>query len=229
MGAPLEIWLYGSVARADQNRCSDLDVLAVSDEHEFFGGDVVDFLGPVVRELPQSQHLSLSSYSWSSIEEMANYGSLFLLHIKLEGRILWPTSYESSRLRNVLDNLPPYQNASRDFLGFRAALADVEASLSDDGDLLFELATIASIIRHCSILGCYLFGAPAFDRFRSIRGAFSAVGMAHFAERALELYGFRLAHSRNIPTGFEMSFLLADNWRKIALDFVGRVEDASGY
>jgi len=158
---------------------------------------------------------------------MADYGSLFLLHLKLEGRPLWPGRAGSS-LGTLLDRLPPYRYARRDVEGFVTALEDVRRSLADGGDPSFELAVLATVIRHCSILTCYLLGAPQFDRRSSITEAFVAVGMGHAAAGALDLYQFRLARSRGIPVNEPPTAFTTREWCAVASEFVKRTGDLRG-
>lgn len=211
----IEAWLYGSVARGTHSPRSDLDVLCVGDEAPSDG-----FLDQVSRGLPQRKYLAPKSYSWREIEGMASYGSLFLLHLKLEARPL-NVDAGQSRLAPLLHDLPPYQLEKRDIAGFWDALNDVEWSLSDSGDIGFELAVIATIIRHCSILGCYKLGLAEFSTGRSVPVAFGAVGLASHASGALALYDFRLAESRGYDAPF-MTPALAEEWLAIARQFVER-------
>jgi predicted nucleotidyltransferase len=89
-----EIWLYGSQARGDTDTLSDVDVLVA--------GEVdAEALG----QLPYSQpQLSVVRYDWDELELMASYGSLFLHHVRLEGRPQYAD--KNSRLATLLETLP---------------------------------------------------------------------------------------------------------------------------
>jgi hypothetical protein len=208
-----EVWLYGSVARKDHDAQSDLDVLVVGD----YDGNVRS----LTSDLPQSEHLSVRRYGWDSIRTMAEYGSLFLLHLKREGIRL--DDQGQSSLSGLLDRLPTYQRAGRDIVGFLTALDDVDDSLSDDGDPAFELAVIATVIRHSSILACYKLGAPTFGRSAAIRRAFESLGLGSRASEAIGLYSFRLAQSRAIDPRKLPTYDEAYNWVSMARIFVTRV------
>ncbi|MEV4261648.1 nucleotidyltransferase domain-containing protein [Kribbella sp. NPDC049584] len=205
-----EIWLYGSVARGTADDGSDVDILIVTDE-----------TGPV--DVPDGEHVSVRTYGWSAVEQMAAYGSLFLLHLKREGRPL--TTPEPSRLRELLVDLPPYQRTADDIEGFRIGLADARESLLDGGSADFELSVIATVVRHCSILACYLLGTPLFDRTTSIRTAFRATGLARDADGAVDLYRFRLAEARGIAAPIAADVGVGMHWAAIADKFVCRVGD----
>lgn len=213
-----ETWLYGSVARGSNDETSDLDVLLLSDDQLPLG----DSTKAILSRLPQSEHLSVRHYNWDQVDQMAAYGSLFLLHLKMEGRLI-SRSGEEKGLSTRLTQLPPYLHRRRDILGFAAALYDVEASLNDDGDPAFELSVLATIIRHCSILACYLVHNPQFARSVSIPTAFTEVGMTEAADEALALYRFRMRQSRGILTGSIATHELARYWLRTTDEFVRRV------
>lgn len=215
------VWLYGSVARGDDTTTSDLDILVVGDS-ESQG----IFERNILTGLPRFEHLSTKYYSWQEIIAMASYGSLFLLHLKMEGRPV-VDGLGASRLRNLLDELPSYSGGVRDLKGFRIALQDARASLEDGGDPTFELSVIATVIRHASILACYFNGQPTFDRRASIRRAFNSVHLNEAATGALELYDFRLSQARNIPTQIVPTHELAQSWLMVAFDFIERLERAA--
>lgn len=233
--ASSEVWVYGSVARGEHTPFSDLDVLVVGDHpvphHR---------LDALVDRLPQRHHLAARQYTWTQLEQMAAYGSLFLLHIKLEGRplrtniapppeeVLVPTvsSDEVEDRRSVarmLARMPPYQLADRDIRGFQQAVEDAAWSIDDDGDPLFELGTLATIMRHCSILACYLLGTPAFATNVSVPVALEAVGLGHLSRDAVDLYDFRLAIARHQMPRVQPSRELATRWLQHASTFIHRV------
>ena len=156
---------------------------------------------------------------------MANYGSLFLLHLKLEGHLLHATE-PTAGMASLLAGLPRYQNDIRDIRGFAQALEDARWALGDaldEDDILFELGAIATVIRHCSILACYKLETPQFQMADSIRVSFAAVGMSEFADAAVELYCFRLATARRIPTPTRPRLDLANLWLSRAQTYVERV------
>jgi hypothetical protein len=146
-----EVWLYGSTARGDDDADSDVDLLVVGRETSW--RDV---------ELPPNRRISASRYDWDEIEQMASYGSLFLHHLKSEGRAL--AESPQRRLRHILDNLGEYARADQELNSFRRVLDDVEESASQDHSDAFELSVVATSARHAAILGCYLLGKPNFGR-----------------------------------------------------------------
>lgn len=175
-----EVWLYGSVARGSHTSQSDLDILVLP------RGGAFEELPAAVNDLPQREFCSVTSYSWLEIQRMAEYGSLFLLHLQLEGRLL-QTCGDGLGLESILDGLPPYARKHRELNGFLLALDDGVQSLEEGGDVRFELGVAGRVIRHASILTSYLAGSPKFDRQQAIALAFSHVNMRSEIPRALAL------------------------------------------
>lgn len=165
-----EVWLYGSVARGAYTEHSDLDILALP------RGAVIPGLQWVIDGLPQHEFCSVTSYTWDEVARMAEYGSLFLVHLRSEGRLLHEEG-SGSGLQAILDALPPYTRHDRELRGFAMALDDGLENLRDGGDVRFELGVAGRVIRHASILACYLAGDPKFDRTASITSAFRLTGM----------------------------------------------------
>lgn len=70
--------LFGSAARRDGDRLSDVDYLIVGDDI------------PVLRrrkEWLQSQGFSVSDFTWTRLERMCAKQTLFSLHLKLESNL----------------------------------------------------------------------------------------------------------------------------------------------
>lgn len=147
--------LYGSQARGEADSLSDTDVLTICDER------------------------SEADYSWSDIDQLREYGSLFIWHLRLEARVL--DADETGRLRwhDASSSLPPYGRVANDLDAFRMVLDDVARSLAEgDADREFEGAVLARTIRHAAILACFLAGEPNFSRYAAVA-------------RATEIYGVK--------------------------------------
>ena len=179
------VWEYGSVARGDADRLSDFDVLVVGPE--------TGELGTVMSAAGLDFHrASISRYSWDEIVGMAGYGSLFLHHVRLEGRPLYENDACRGQLRTVLDELGEYTLARRDVQGFKTVLGDVAESLRYGGAKAFELSVLGTVIRHGSILGCWLLGNPTFGRLAPVESFAAAAGLAVSMVDFERLYMYRL-------------------------------------
>ncbi|MBI4527733.1 MAG: nucleotidyltransferase domain-containing protein [Deltaproteobacteria bacterium] len=218
------IWLYGSHARGDADSLSDVDVLVVSNR------DMDPEALPSVVASPS--RLSITRYAWREIEGMAEYGSLFLRHIQLEGCALREGTAVRGRMVNLLSTLPRYSLAGRDLKGFQTVLADVRASLDSEVHLTFELATLATLFRHACILGCAVCGSPCFSRFGPIAQLVRQWGLSStWSDEFPALYAYRLyASGRSQRPGKpsrEMARLWCDRAAILLAELEVRVHDWS--
>ena len=214
--------MYGSVARGSETDLSDLDLLVVP----HLGPEEVPKVADAVRALPQSSRRSITVYSWEQLAVMASYGSLFLVHLRAEARLLYGNGIGSGLVQTV-ENLPVYSRADHDLRGFAHALADVEESLLSGGDPAYELGVVATVVRHCSILTTYLGGAPAFDREQSISTALALVGQENAVPEALKLHAYRMARLGRTRVA-DVSIEIALDQTRMAQDFVRGVKSRYG-
>jgi hypothetical protein len=202
------VWLYGSVARGDADQNSDFDVLFIGDYA--MGQGMQD---PRIIPKIDSNKISQSHYTWTEIFEMSLYGSLFLHHLRLEGKCLYEDSKCKGVFRSILNNLVPYQKPSQDVLAFETAIADVVESLNNSGSLLFELSILGTVFRHAAILGCYISGLPTFGRTRPV---INIVGLWSLDKELLSkyetLYNYRLSAVRGIQVGYRPTLQEAFWW-----------------
>jgi hypothetical protein len=143
---------------------------------------------------------------------MAGYGSLFLHHIKLEGRPL-ANSDGGDPLLGLLSDLPPYQRGREEIRAFRTVLSDVRLSISRAHSPAFELAVVATALRHAFILGCYVSKKPDFGRTSPFRTLAPDLGLTSSGVDALTaLYDFRLhQHGRSLAP-FEATTAIISEW-----------------
>jgi hypothetical protein len=184
------IWLYGSLARGDADRSSDVDVLLACND---------SISDSEIRDLSGLGHefLSISQYSWPEIKGMARYGSLFLHHLRAEGKPVFESRSCAGELSCVLNNLGPYLYARRDLEAFKATLCDVRQSIENGGTPVFELSVLGTVFRHSAILACYVLGSPCFGRSLPVSQAVQAWGLPEeFASEFDSLYSFRLSRER---------------------------------
>lgn len=136
--------LYGSVARGDADHLSDRDILAVGD-----GAD--------------------ADYTWREVGVMHAYGSLFLHHLRLEGKIIHAEPEDSSRWTTLMSTLPPYRRTAQDLSAFSQVICDVISAIRRrDSSAVYEAGVVARLVRHLSILACYTAGSPNFSRCESV-------------------------------------------------------------
>ena len=215
---PYAVWLYGSHARGVVDSCSDVDILVATDALT----PIEELQGNVPLKLNGA---SLTVYSWSEIKLMAEYGSLFLQHLKLEAKPLYESPSHRGVLRELLDEMADYKHARRDIRGFRVVLEDVGEALSSGGQKEYELSVLATIVRHSSILGCWLLSQPSFGRlepvscFVALRNIKSVVG-SEFPS----LYDYRLYADGRIGRDC-LQQISESQWLKWARGVVESVEE----
>lgn len=220
------VWVYGSFARGDADIRSDIDILVAGDGagwREAVAGDTE--LSPLVRD---GHQLSPMQFSWEELDAMCGYGSLFLHHVKLQGRPLAPAVNDP--LAERLAALPPYRRATQEMRAFTIVLHDVAESVSGDHSPKFELAVIATALRHAFILGCYVTGQPDFGRTTPFRRLVPELQVPAQTAGDLErLYEFRLYQHDRAPAPFDATTDDVRDWLHVADTLFGgirrRVDD----
>ncbi|MGA3117920.1 MAG: nucleotidyltransferase domain-containing protein [Syntrophobacteraceae bacterium] len=212
------VWLYGSAARGDSDHISDLDVFIALDEFQQIGE--VRRIARVMGEI-----WSVSAYLWTELEGMASYGSLFLHHLRLEGRPLYESPKGRAHCATILSSLGPYRHAKRDVLAFRSVLSDVKESIDFGCVVHYELSVIATVMRHAGILGCYISGEPKFGRLEPVHRLVSLWSLHDkLSEKFTELYMFRLAADARAVLPFEPSMQDLEGWCETLEVFIERLE-----
>jgi hypothetical protein len=156
---------------------------------------------------------------------MVESGSLFLRHLQMEGRILKESAVVKGRLLAALSRLGGYRFASRDVRGFRDVLKDIGKSLSSGGPLVFELATLGTVVRHASILGCAIAGQPCFSRVEPVSRISKLWGLAPRLDGDFEfLYRYRLYADGRISAAPHASVGFASHWCRRAEALVDELQ-----
>jgi hypothetical protein len=184
------LWLYGSHARGDIDDLSDLDILLIGTPPSSWRSFV---------PFTESQ-LSVSGYSWQEIRHMLNYGSLFLHHVRLEGRPIAAWGPRSHLFSEELRRLKPYEKWQTDLKAFRLTLQDVVEAVAEGSATSYEMSVTATVARHAAILGCYLLGKPAFGRM----SAFATIaGLLNIPQPEVDywsrIYLFNLHEEGRVP------------------------------
>lgn len=216
-GPAFTSWLYGSHARGDADELSDVDVVVVSDSVD--DKIQIEELDPILRTA------SVTRYTWSELAGMVESGSLFLRHLQMEGRPLVESPRVKGRLSAALARLGPYRFASRDVEGFTQVLSDVKGSLFYEDSLVFELATLGTVVRHASILGCAMAGQHCFSRLEPVRRISELWATAGKWDNDFEfLYQYRLYADGRLSEPPPSSLALASQWCYRAEELVEQLQ-----
>lgn len=185
------IWIYGSHVRGDADKYSDVDILSVSNK------GILPEPMSVLPNIPPAK-LSVSRYSWGEIQGMASYGSLFLHHLRLEGRPLYESDCFKGRLQSLFNSLGAYRRTHNDLAAFRTTILDVQESISKGGSAFYELSVLGTLLRHTAILGCFISGKPSFGRIKPVDEIVRLWGLDPcIAKEFKALYKFRLYSVRS--------------------------------
>ncbi len=211
------VWLYGSHARGDEDALSDVDVFVVSDP-EVTKKEVTQ----LVPELPSD--ISISQYSWGEVIGMADYGSLFLHHLRTEGQVLWEASASKGRLFNLLAEMGDYGHIRRDICAFNIVLEDVKTSLETGDVFVYELSVLGTVLRHSSILGCWLMGNPSFGRITPVQRVVSRYDLSpEIAAEFPGLYEYRLYTDGRIAKILAPTKLQVEVWLERVMKVVNTI------
>lgn len=211
------VWLYGSHARGITDDCSDMDVLVI--------GDAILKMDEIQNSIPISiNSASVSRYTWNEISEMAEYGSLFLHHIKLEAYPLYESNSCRGNLSTLLSNLKSYKRTKHDLKAFLTVLDDVSDALRNNETEIFELSVLGTVIRHCSILGCWHLGQPCFSRIDPVNILVNERNLDQNIKNEFEkLYQYRLYIDRRVDKA-SLTHISSLCWLERARDIVKEVE-----
>lgn len=151
------IILYGSHARGDADRNSDVDVCVLTGQQTTVSENQLTSLAPLLLV----KNFVPTVYCESDLAAMLKYGSLFLWHLKLEGRILYGEEY----VTNQLDKLQPFLRHHAEIDYHSTLLADllhVWSTTSIPNE--FDLSLLFTIVRNTCMILAHKAGRPVFGR-----------------------------------------------------------------
>jgi len=155
----ISLMLFGSTARKDGDAYSDKDVFVLCTDLDM--KTFLDLKKDVIA-LAIGEGCSVSSYRFSDVIIMAKSGSLFLWHLKLQGKVIFS---KNKVIDGIFKSLKPYEKYQQDLEYYGEILNDVTSSLKKRGELSeFDLALLFTIVRNTCMLLCYHEGIPKFGR-----------------------------------------------------------------
>jgi predicted nucleotidyltransferase len=158
--------LFGSAARGDHDAHSDRDICAICDDET--GSSIAQLRKSLAKEY-RTDASSVSMYAAATASRMALNGSLFLWHLRLEGRVLFERRGAAQRLFRALRK---YDGFAVDLLRFQEVFDDTSSALQDGAVAdLFDLHALFLVVRNVSMLLTVRAGSPSFGRSTAYRDA----------------------------------------------------------
>lgn len=155
----LGIILYGSMARKDYDLFSDKDVLILLENIDINEG--LAFKNSLINN-PARKNENFSLYCYDDFLRMAQKGSLFMWHLKLQGNIIYS---KNNIVEKIFIELQPYRNYAQDLKYYSELLGDVKNSsriYKTRNEV--DLALLFTIARNTCMLICFKYGTPRFGR-----------------------------------------------------------------
>jgi|GEM_PF-6554399 len=169
------IILFGSRARGDSDVFSDVDVVAFANVRR------ATELHDIHQRLQHNRRLEkteITLYSTFTAEDMATKGSLFLWHLRLEGKVLLA---RDEWLAGLMAKLAPYprQRALLDLATLQRILDDIDNGLRVTSlTTPFEAASLYTVLRNTGIIASFVSGSPLFSRRLPVEWLASQMGDA---------------------------------------------------
>ena len=155
----IAVVLFGSQARNDSDDYSDKDIFVLCS-----CTDIVELIK--IKKHYDKVYAGFSTglccYRMADAEAMASAGSLFMWHLKLQGKVV----FSKCRIfEDMLDKLRPYTKYKTDLRYYGELLTDVVDSYDKRAMLSeFDMSVLFTIARNVCILLCHSLGNPKFGR-----------------------------------------------------------------
>lgn len=190
-----EIYLYGSYARGENDKFSDLDIFILCKNKKKINKK---FLAKKLKV----KEKWISVYTRETINKFFEEGSLFLWHLKNEGVILYSKKNELSEKLRKLDY---YKKVKFNLLQYKEILEDVKLSFQNDLKINgYELNLLAVILRNTAILHCYINKKYYFGRYNAfIKSQELLDNLIPFSLYKI-LYDYRIFYRENIKINLKL-------------------------
>lgn len=207
----LSVILFGSFARGDNDSESDYDLCVITQARQSHK-DNLEQLKQIITDNRLLENPVF--YPASVIESMLKHGSLFLWHLKLEGKILFGEKYFS----NKISELNLFVHHHEDIIYHEELFTDLMSaweSLNLPNEL--DLSVLFTIVRNTCMILAYKFGKPSFGRLSSFLAAKSVFPdlPIEFAEYQY-LSNWKIIYERgitqkaNLPTKIEFKKIVGN-------------------
>ncbi|MFC1561235.1 nucleotidyltransferase domain-containing protein [Candidatus Latescibacterota bacterium] len=205
----LSIIIYGSHARKDHDASSDFDLCILTKErqnHELNHEEIKEATG-----LFEAQNLNLVCYPDSVVDSMLKYGSLFLWHLKLEGKILYGEDYFTNKVRKLKQFKTHYEEIIYHLELFQDLLRSwIFLSIPNE----LDLSIMFTLSRNACMVLSHKAGKPSFGRlssFSATKELFADLPMT--IDEYLYLSNWKIIYERDCDSKHPLPN--ADEYKKI--------------
>ncbi|MEC1716441.1 nucleotidyltransferase domain-containing protein [Schinkia azotoformans] len=148
---------YGSYARGDNDEYSDYDLFILTKD---LSNRRLQKIREKVSKLLSYKNYDLSIYDEETFNRMLLDGSLFLWHLKREGRII----YQKKGFKSLFESLKEFKGSEEDLFLYKRIFETSKKSIERNGINLYDLSIFAQLARNSLIILCYKMGNPQFGR-----------------------------------------------------------------
>ncbi|UOO43803.1 nucleotidyltransferase domain-containing protein (plasmid) [Priestia megaterium] len=152
----LSVILFGSAAREDSDEYSDVDIFLLVDN---VSQERIDQITDKVKEKIGRPNIGISLYRKDIYNKLLLEGSMFLWHLKLEGKVI----YIKEDLL-LFEHLQPFANFNKNLSTYEKLYIKTIKSLDLNGINSFDLSQLFFICRNICLLTCFKLGHPTFGR-----------------------------------------------------------------
>ncbi|MDO8259877.1 MAG: nucleotidyltransferase domain-containing protein [Candidatus Magasanikbacteria bacterium] len=206
----LAVILFGSFARGDNDPESDYDLCVLTQERQSHELNV-EQLNEIITDDRLLENNPVF-YPASAVASMLKHGSLFLWHLKQEGKVLYGEEYFSSKIKE----LSLFIHHHEDIAYHKELFCDLVSSweyLSLPNEL--DLSILFTIARNTCMILAHKFGKPSFGRLSSFVAAksfFSDLPINFEAYQCLStwkiIYERDMTRKLNLPTAIEFKKII---------------------
>ena len=213
------IILYGSHARKDNDNSSDFDLCVLTKEREIYElkqDEIKEAIGSL-----DASNLTLVSYPDAVVDSMIEHGSLFLWHLKLEGKVLYGEEY----FTNKVNKLKPFKTHYDEIIYHSEIFQDLKNSwdfLSIPNE--FDLSILFTLSRNTCMVLSHKAGKLSFGRlssFSTVKDLFPDLPMS--IDEYIYLSSWKIIYERDCGTKHPLP--KPDKYKKLLSD----VEEVLNY
>lgn len=162
----LSIILYGSRARKDHDESSDLDICILTKERqaeEIRLEEIEEVVAPL-----QPTKITTTCYSDLLVDSMLEHGSLFLWHLKLEGKVLYGEDYFTSKI----SRLKKFETHQDEIKYHSELFQDLKRAWKQLGIINeLDLSLLFTVTRNTCMVLSHHAGRPSFGRISCFSSA----------------------------------------------------------